>query len=468
MKKFFKPLILSLTASGFLMGSAYAVPEKKEETGAGQDIYEQLNLFSEVFERIKDGYVEEVKNKQLIEAAINGMLTSLDPHSSYLDSKSFKDMQVQTKGEFGGLGIEVTMEAGFVKVVSPIDDTPAAKAGIKAGDFITELNGEQVLGLTLQEAVEKMRGKVGEEIKLTVMREGAKEPLMLTIKRDVIAIRAVRPAEYDDIGYIRITTFNENTYPDLEKSIANIKKDIGKDLKGYVIDLRNNPGGLLDQAEAVSDAFLNRGEIVSTRSRGNEKITSFTAKKGDLAEGKPIVVLINGGSASASEIVSGALKEHKRAVLVGTKTFGKGSVQSIIPLSNGEGALRLTTARYYTPSGTSIQAKGISPDVEIANGEVKIREQKKGFGEENLPHHLVNERDRQQQKKDEKKKGKKEKSDNGIEIFGEEKLQKDIQLKYAFDLMKVMPVMEEIANSNLPYKTDVQTANASTDKTKKN
>jgi carboxyl-terminal processing protease len=431
---------------------SWATPAKTDtKTDPDQDVYANLNLFGEVFERIKAGYVEEVENKQLIEAAINGMLSSLDPHSSYLNADSFKDMQVQTKGEFGGLGIEVTLEGGFVKVVSPIDGTPAEKAGIKAGDFITALNDEQVLGMTLQDAVEKMRGKIGEEIKLTVHREESKEPLIFKIKRDVIEIRAVRPAEYNKIGYIRITTFNDNTDKDLESAITKIKKDVGADLKGYVIDLRNNPGGLLDQAVAVSDMFLERGEIVSTRTRNNQKIDSLYAetgklpKPGDYTDGKPLVVLINGGSASASEIVAGALKEHKRAVLVGTKSFGKGSVQSIMPLASGDGALRLTTARYFTPSGTSIQATGILPDVEIASGEVNTKESKTGFSEENLPNHLKNERERQKREKEKnEKQSLKDKSDSGVEIFKDDVVRKDLQLKYAFDLMQVMPVVKEV------------------------
>lgn len=432
-----------LAVSPFLPQALYA-KAPTEKPALEKDVYAHLNLFGEVFERIKINYVEDVENKDLIEAAINGMLTSLDPHSSYLNAKSYGDMRVQTQGEFGGLGIEVTMEAGFVKVVSPIDETPAAKAGIKAGDFITRLDGKQVLGMTLQEAVSQMRGKVGEDITLTVHREGVKEPLEYVITRDKIEIRAVRPGEYNNIGYIRITTFNQNTFSDLLTSVQKIKKDLGKDLKGFVIDLRNNPGGLLDQAVEVSDAFLEQGEIVSTRSRNNEQITRSQATEGDITDGKPIVVLINGGSASASEIVSGALKEHKRAILVGTKSFGKGSVQSIMPLASGDGALRLTTARYYTPSGTSIQATGIEPDVNIASGEVNITEKKEGFSEENLPGHLKNERERQKKEKEKEKKAQKEKSENGVKIITEDSLKKDIQLKYAFDLMQAMPVVEEV------------------------
>lgn len=430
--------ILALT----LMPSYALKDTKKEVVEKESNLYTQLNLFGEVFERVKESYVEDVDNKELIEAAINGMLVSLDPHSSYLNAKNFQDMRIQTRGEFGGLGIEVTMEAGFVKVVSPIDDTPAAKAGIMAGDFITRLDDKQVLGMTLQEAVDLMRGKVGEPIKITVHREGSREPLEFDITRDKIEIRAVRAREYNNVGYIRITTFNENTYTDLEKAMNDIQDDLGEDLKGFVLDLRNNPGGLLDQAIAVSDAFLDQGEIVSTRSRDDKNIKRFFAEKGDLSNGKSLVILINSGSASASEIVSGALKEHKRALLVGTKSFGKGSVQSVMPLASGDGALRLTTARYYTPSGTSIQATGIEPDVVIENGEIKVKENAYELSEKSLPGHLVNERAKQEREKE--KKDKLEKSKNGIKYIDEEALTKDTQLKYALDLLGVMPIIHNI------------------------
>ena len=336
------------------------------------DTYRQLNLFGEVFERVRADYVEQPTDQQLIESAINGMLTSLDPHSSYLNPDNFRDMQVQTRGEFGGLGIEVTMENGFVKVVSPIDDTPAAKAGIKPGDIITHLDGESVLGMTLQEAVDKMRGPVDTDIKLTVAREGV-EPFDLTLTRAIVKIQSVRHEVMDDVGYIRITSFNEQTDTGLESAISDIKSKVGDKLKGYVIDLRNDPGGLLDQAVAVSDAFLDKGEIVSTRGRKQEMAQRFNARAGDLAEGLPLVVLINGGSASASEIVAGALQDHHRAILMGTRSFGKGSVQTIIPLSN-KGAMRLTTARYYTPSGHSIQNLGIDPDIEVAQAKIEVVE----------------------------------------------------------------------------------------------
>jgi len=334
---------------------------------AAADTYRQLNLFGDVFERVRADYVEKPEDSKLIETAINGMLAGLDPHSSYMDPKSFRDMQVQTRGEFGGLGIEVTMEDGLIKVVAPIDDTPAAKAGVMANDIITKLDDEQVQGLTLNQAVEKMRGPVNTKIKLTIMRKGKDTPVEVSITRDIIRVRSVRSRlEGDDIGYIRLTQFNEQTTEGLKKAIADISAKISNDkLKGYILDLRNNPGGLLDQAISVSDAFLQKGEIVSTRGRNAEETQRFNARAGDLTKGKPVIVLINGGSASASEIVAGALQDHKRATLLGTRSFGKGSVQTIIPLGSGNGALRLTTARYFTPSGRSIQAKGITPEIEV-------------------------------------------------------------------------------------------------------
>ncbi len=334
---------------------------------AAADTYRQLNLFGDVFERVRADYVEKPNDGKLIESAINGMLAGLDPHSSYMDAKSFTDMQVQTRGEFGGLGIEVTMEDGLIKVVAPIDDTPAAKAGIMANDLITKLDDEQVQGLTLNQAVEKMRGPVNTKIKLTIMRKGADKPIVVDITRAVIHVRSVRShLEGDDVGYIRLTQFNEQTTDGLKKAIADIKAKVAPDkLRGYILDLRNNPGGLLDQAISVSDAFLQKGEIVSTRGRNAEETQRFNARAGDLTDGKPVIVLVNGGSASASEIVAGALQDHKRATVLGTRSFGKGSVQTIIPLGSGNGALRLTTARYYTPSGRSIQAKGITPDIQV-------------------------------------------------------------------------------------------------------
>ena len=358
---------------------------------AASDTYRELNLFGDVFERVRADYVEKPDDAKLVESAINGMLAGLDPHSSYMDPKSFRDMQVQTRGEFGGLGIEVTMDDGLVKVVAPIDDTPAAKAGVMANDIITQLDGEAVQGLTLNQAVDKMRGPVNTKIKLTIMRKGQDKPIDVTIVRDVIRVKSVRShSEGDDIGYIRVTQFNEQTTDGLKQAINDFNSQLGADkVKGYIVDLRNNPGGLLDQAISVSDTFLDKGEIVSTRGRNAEETQRFNARPGDMAKGKPLIVLINGGSASASEIVAGALQDHRRATLVGTRSFGKGSVQTIIPLGAGNGALRLTTARYYTPSGRSIQAKGITPDIEVLQevpDDLKARTDTKG--EASLRGHL--------------------------------------------------------------------------------
>jgi len=357
------------------------------------DTYRQLNLFGDVFERVRADYVEVPDDSKLIESAINGMLAGLDPHSSYMDPKSFRDMQVQTRGEFGGLGIEVTMEDGLIKVVAPIDETPAAKAGILANDIITKLDDDQVQGMTLNQAVEKMRGLVNTKIKLTVMRKGQDKPLDITLTRDVIRVRSVRSESMgEDVGYIRMTQFNEQTTDGLKKAISDIGAKISKDkLKGYILDLRNNPGGLLDQAISVSDAFLQKGEIVSTRGRNAEETQRFSARPGDLTDGKPLIVLVNGGSASASEIVAGALQDHRRATVVGTRSFGKGSVQTIIPLGSGNGALRLTTARYFTPSGRSIQAKGITPDIEVLQDlpeDIKAKTDTSTKGEASLRGHL--------------------------------------------------------------------------------
>jgi len=359
---------------------------------AASDTYRQLNLFGDVFERVRADYVDKPDDSKLVESAINGMLAGLDPHSSYMDPKSFRDMQVQTRGEFGGLGIEVTMEDGLIKVVAPIDDTPAAKAGVLANDVITQLDDEAVQGMTLNQAVDKMRGPVNTKIRLTIVRKGIDKPVELTIVRDIIRVKSVRShPEGADVGYIRITQFNEQTTDGLKQSITDIKNQLGAEkVKGYVLDLRNNPGGLLDQAISVSNAFLDKGEIVSTRGRNADETQRFNARPGgDLTGSKPLIILINGGSASASEIVAGALQDHKRATLVGTRSFGKGSVQTIIPLGAGNGALRLTTARYYTPSGRSIQAKGITPDIEVLQDvpdELKARTDTKG--EASLPGHL--------------------------------------------------------------------------------
>jgi carboxyl-terminal processing protease len=361
---------------------------------AAADTYRQLSLFGDVFERVRADYVEKPDDGKLIESAINGMLAGLDPHSSYMDGKSFRDMQIQTRGEFGGLGIEVTMEDGLIKVVAPIDETPAAKAGIMANDIITHLDDEPVQGLTLNQAVEKMRGPVNTKIKLKVMRKGQDKPVEVAITRDIIRVRSVRSRLEDDVGFIRITQFNEQTTEGLKKAITDLSAQAGDKLKGFVIDLRNNPGGLLDQAISVSDAFLEKGEIVSTRGRNAEETQRFNSRAGDLTKNKPIIILINGGSASASEIVAGALQDHRRATVIGTRSFGKGSVQTIIPLGSGNGALRLTTARYFTPSGRSIQAKGISPDIEVLQEvpeELKARTDTRG--EASLRGHLKAEGD---------------------------------------------------------------------------
>ncbi len=404
-----------------------AVPQFSPAQENTSDTYRQLKLFSDVFERVRADYVEEVTDQQLIEYAIQGMLSTLDPHSSYLNAESFGDMRVQTKGEFGGLGIEVTMENGFVKVVSPIDDTPAHRAGVQPGDFITHLDGEPILGLTLNEAVEKMRGPVNTDLTVTIRREGS-EPFELTITRDVIKIQSVRNRVEDSVGYIRITTFNQQTMPGLEQAISEIKAEAGSELQGYIIDLRNNPGGLLDQAVEVSDAFIEQGEIVSTRGREVDDSQRFNAKPGDLAEGLPMIVLINGGSASASEIVAGALQDHRRAIVMGTKSFGKGSVQTIIPLGLN-GAMRLTTARYFTPSGRSIQALGIDPDILVEQVTVEQAEQKRsGRREADLRGALANPNE-----------------ENGVSNGSEEgaaphalsdTTQQDFQLARAFDLIR--------------------------------
>jgi carboxyl-terminal processing protease len=348
------------------------------EPSSSADTYKQLNLFGEVFEDVRADYAGKVDDDALMEAAINGMLTSLDPHSNYLNTKNFDDMKVQTRGEFGGLGIEVSMENGIVKVVSPIDDTPAARAGLKPGDMIVQLDGQPVQGMTLPQAVEKMRGPINSEIRLTIQRKG-RDPFDVKLTRATIRIQSVRSHLVgDDIGYIRITSFNEQTDTGLNNAMKNIKQQAGSKLRGIVLDLRNNPGGLLDQAVAVSDAFLDKGEIVSTRGRRADDAQRFDARPGDIAAGLPIAVLINGGSASASEIVAGALQDHHRAILLGTRSFGKGSVQTIIPLP-GHGAMRLTTARYYTPSGRSIQAKGIEPDIVVEAAKITQATDKKGI-----------------------------------------------------------------------------------------
>ena len=352
--------------AGVLVSTQIAGPLVAQENESNRSVYQQLDLFGDIFERIRASYVEEVDAAELIEAAINGMLTSLDPHSGYLPPKDFSDMRVQTRGEFGGLGIEVTMEDGFVKVVAPMDETPAADAGIEAGDFITHVDGESVMGLTLDQAVDRMRGPVGSEIIVTVVRDGEAEPFDVSIIRDTIRITAVRTRLEGDAVVVRVTTFNDQTWPNLRDGLTEAIEEAGglDEISGVVLDLRNNPGGLLTQAIRVTDAFLDQGEITSTRGRIAGAGERFNASAGDMIEGRPMVVLINGGSASASEIVAGALQDHHRAIVVGTRSFGKGSVQTVIPL-RGDGAMRLTTSRYYTPSGRSIQALGVSPDIVV-------------------------------------------------------------------------------------------------------
>ena len=362
---------LSLLFAGALLGASAMVMVQGAPASTAfaaakdSDMYKELALFGDIIERVRSQYVTPPDDKKLIESAINGMLTSLDPHSSYMDPDAAQDMRVQTKGEFGGLGIEVTMDNDLVKVIAPIDDTPAAKAGVLAGDLISKIDGQEVRGLSLNDAVEKMRGKIGEPIELTLIRQGVEKPIVMKIDRAVIKVKAVRSRVENDVGYLRVISFTEQTHDDLKKAIKDIQDKVPADkLKGFILDLRLNPGGLLDQAVAVSDDFLDRGEVVSTRGRDPQDVTRFDAKKGDLIDGKPLIVLMNGGSASASEIVAGALQDNRRATVLGTQSFGKGSVQTIIPLGEN-GSLRLTTALYYTPSGKSIQGKGISPDIMV-------------------------------------------------------------------------------------------------------
>jgi carboxyl-terminal processing protease len=396
---------------------------------ASSDTYRQLDLFGDVFARVRSDYVEKPEDSKLVESAIKGMLQDLDPHSSYMDAKTYHDMQVQTSGEFGGLGIEVKMEDGLVKVIAPMEDTPAAKAGVMAGDLITKLNDEQVQGMTLTEAVDKMRGEVGAPIRLTISRKGIEKPFEVKVTRAVIKIQAVRSkVEQDDIAYIRINQFTQQTNAGLEKAIDNLTSEIGADkIRGYIIDLRNNPGGLLTQAVEVSSAFMDRGEVVSTRGRNPEESQRYNARGGDRTKGKPVIVLVNGGSASASEIVAGALQDHKRATVLGSRTFGKGSVQTIIPLGReGEnGALRLTTARFYTPSGRSIQAKGIDPDIILVQDlpeeeKAKLGATGDGRSESSLKGHLKNGEEEQ----------------TGSPAYVPPEAKDDTQLKLAIELMK--------------------------------
>jgi carboxyl-terminal processing protease len=414
-----------LVGLAFIAAGTSVINATRSPTAAAAnvDVYKHLDLFGEVLERVRADYVEKPDDSTLIESAINGMLSGLDPHSTYLNPKHFRDMQVQTRGEFGGLGIEVTMEDGVVKVVSPIENTPAEKAGVMSGDLITHLDGGSIQGMTLEQAVEKMRGPVDTPITVSIIRKGSADPFDIKIVRDVIRINPVRAEVEDDVGYLRIKTFSEQTFEELKLSIADLKKKIGPNLKGFVVDLRNNPGGLLDQAISVSDAFLDKGAIVLTRGRNLNETQRSNARGGDLTEDKKIVVLINGGSASASEIVAGALQDHKRAIVVGTRSFGKGSVQTIIPLGSN-GAIRLTTARYYTPSGRSIQAKGIDPDVIV---EQDLPEELKAAskatqprGEASLRGHLKNN----------------DGESTGSSSFVPKEKEKDTQLKYALDFLR--------------------------------
>jgi carboxyl-terminal processing protease len=413
-----------ITAAAIGLSAFLALPLPAVAQTNTSETYRLINLFGEVLDRVRTDYVESVEERKLIEDAINGMLSALDPHSSFMGAKSFRDMQVQTRGEFGGLGIEVTMENGFVKVVSPIDETPAARAGLRPGDFVTHIDNEAVLGLTLQEAVEKMRGPVNSNIKLMIRRGGG-DPFEVTLTRAVIRVQSVRSRVEGDLGYVRITSFTEQTETGVKNAIDRIKQQTGNKLKGLVLDMRNNPGGLLDQAISVSDAFLDKGEIVSTRGRKNEEGQRFNAKPGDLLGGLPIVVLINGGSASASEIVAGALQDHRRAILLGTRSFGKGSVQTIIPMGN-QGAIRLTTARYYTPSGRSIQAQGIDPDIVVEPARLEKLDQPRARREADLRGALRNDQQQPQQQQPGAEGGGQGPADGA----------EDYQLQRAFDLLR--------------------------------
>jgi carboxyl-terminal processing protease len=440
MKK--KLLILTILILPIIIVDHTHELQAAEKVAVKQNIetYSLLNLFGDVFERVRTSYVTETSDKDLIEAAITGMLTSLDPHSSYLSAKDYKDMRVQTRGKFGGLGIEVTMEGGLIKVVSPIDDTPAHRAGLKSGDLITHLDNEKVQGLTLSQAVDKMRGKIGEAITLTIMRIG-KEPFDVSVTRGIIPIRSVKSrVEAKDIGYIRISSFSQPTEKELKKAMKKIKNELGKKFSGLVLDLRNNPGGLLDQAIAVSDAFLEKGEIVSTRGRKKENHQRFNARPGDLAGGKPIIVLINGGSASAAEIVAGALQDHKRAIILGTKSFGKGSVQTIIPLKK-KGAMRLTTSRYYTPSGRSIQEIGVTPDIIVEPTSFKAIQPRKRTREGDLRGALKNDNKKNNLENNKGKinrnsKGKPSKKIDATKEQVAETTPQDFQLQRALDLLR--------------------------------
>jgi len=417
---------LAFVGLGVAAGFSAALMLFPAAHGANDSAYKQLDLFSDAFERVRADYVHPVEDSQLVTSAIQGMVSGLDPHSSYMDAKAFADMKIQTKGRFGGLGLEVTMEDGLVKVISPIDDTPAAKAGIKPGDFIAAIDGTPIQGMQLNDAVERMRGPAGSKITLTVLRSGAKKPFDVGLTRAIVQVDSVKFHREGDIGYVRLTAFNEETASGLERAIKQLKHQIGPGIKGYVLDLRNNPGGLLDQAVQVSDDFLNSGEVVSTRGRHPEDTARYDARTGDITENKPMVVLINAGTASASEIVAGALQDHKRATIEGMTSFGKGSVQTIIPLGPGGGALRLTTARYYTPSGRSIHASGIVPDIAVAeSNDEQAASKLDRISEANLPGHLDGE-------------GGGKKAPAVIKPPAGKKID-DFQLSYALDLLHGKP-----------------------------
>ena len=418
--------VLAFSLILFNSFSIFSAPKNKET-------YEYLDLFGQVFDRVRSSYVDDVSDQELIEKAIDGMLTGLDPHSGYMNEEVWQEMQMDTQGKFGGLGIEITMEEGFVKVISPIEDTPAYKAGILAGDFIIQIDDTPVFGLTLTEAVELMRGKKGDPITITISREGV-EPFDITIIRDFIKIQSVKYEIYNDIGYLRITSFTEQSEDGLKNSIDKIKNTLNNKERGFILDLRSNPGGLLSQAVKVTDIFLERGEIVSTRGKGKKDIKRYRANSGDNTNGKPLIVLINGGSASASEIVAGALQDHRRAIVIGTQSFGKGSVQTIIPFqksnSNDESGIRLTTARYYTPSGASIQGKGITPDIIVEQGEFESYDYR-SYSESDLNESLDKEEVN-------------ENNDEDAELSEKEKrLERDYQLKRALDLIKGVSIFEE-------------------------
>ena len=450
-----KTFILSLFAASIFISTSYPIVSfAEEERTAGvknnterenSETYRQLNLFGDVFERVRAEYVEDITDKELIENALDGMLSSLDPHSGFLNEERFNDMKVETRGEFGGLGIEVTMESGLVKVVSPIDDTPAFRAGIQAGDYISKIDNEAVMGLNLSEAVEKMRGKVGATIDLVILRKGEDAPIEITITRDIIRIKSVKFRVEENVGYIRVTTFSQNTGAGVRKAINDITKELGDSVVGYVLDLRNNPGGLLSQAIEVSDAFIDKGEIVSQRGRYKDSTERNNSNPGDLTDGLPIVVLINSGSASASEIVAGALQDHKRGIIMGTQSFGKGSVQTVMPLP-GNAAMRLTTARYYTPSGRSIQGTGITPDIIVEQAKVEVYNTNYDRRREaDLRGSLKNE-DTKKQNKDASNDNKK--TDKKDDDEKNEDKKQDYQLTRALDLLAGLSLYKESKNIN--------------------